>query len=411
MKHLKKTALAIFLLLSAIIILPTGAENFLVRAQLDKAISALSNESNQFSLLYDDVSVKGLYPAKRIVMLRPRVTVKTPNGAVVYAFDDAQLNMQSSQLMHWKLELPNSFSIFQNLKKIASAKFNGTINADVILAGIGSKSTEITFDLPSRMVVSRDDMPQKPAFISFDEKPVLGIKTDALGKPEYVRATVKNMIAQGPVPDDRYVLEEGNFVYQRSLQPSQKTMQDIELVLNKLEVPYYIHPYGAGTLILRANLIGDYNFSDDAAGNALQMLTKAGDIEILEASYNAKDFGLNLKGNIQTVPADMPLGSGQLVVRNVPFVLNEIIENNMLSADRRALLYTALSTMTGDSVSDLKDANIPLEKKSGSELLIGGVTLSSLREAVIKNDVRVIKSAKTTDQSSSPASMKSIPNE
>lgn len=389
MKMLKKIALAVVLILAAVIILPTGAENFLVKARLDAVVARLA-EKDGTAFNYDSVSVKGFYPAKRIELTNPRITLKTPSGAVVYGFESAELRMESPLLNKWHLTLPSPISLVQNLQKLATVKTDTPIEGDVAILSLTEKSAEMSLAVPAKIAVLQELFPEKPAAITFSEKPVVALKLSE-GKPDYIRVSVKQMIAQGPVDADRYELADGTFIYQKSPHPEKKVMQDVELVLDKLVVPYYVHPYGEGTLIFRTNILGEYAFTDDAAGNALQLMTRTGDIQISEASYNVKDFGINLKGDMKTDIGDMPNGTGQLVLRNVPFVLNEIIENNMLSADRRSLLYTIVSTMTGDSVSDLKDASIPITRAARGDLIIGGISLSVIREAIAKNDARIIK--------------------
>lgn len=92
-----------------------------------------------------------------------------------------------------------------------------------------------------------------------------------------------------------------------------------------------------------------------------------------------KDAALKASANFTASAADsLPVGTANIALTNVPFVLGELRKYKLLDEASEPLVMALLAKITGTPADQLKDAVIPIERARGGAFKVGASTFEEL---------------------------------
>ncbi len=379
---------ALLFLLAVVVVLPTGLETVFIKPSVDRVFDSLDARAKErrtdLDIRYDTLSVSGLFWGKHLRIERPRISWSEREYTQILVIPDIQIRPRSLSFKNWQVRIEGESRIFSNVREVAKILQDTPIEADIDVESFSSKALESRIRLFRNLTIVPTLERDQQASIGFAEAPQATLRTGADGTLTYLKLDVTGMEAKGPHVIDRYALQQAAIIYEKK-QQEDSPVQELDAVIRGLEVPEYVHPYGAAFIIARASLDGELDWSGNLP---LQLMSKKTTLDLKEASLNFADFGLNAKGNMTTMIANMPEVDAQIMLRNAMLLANEAASNLAMSNEQKNFVYAALSKIAGQPTEQIQDLVIPITRAGKDELTIGAIPLSKWMKALGSLDVQ-----------------------
>jgi hypothetical protein len=139
-------------------------------------------------------------------------------------------------------------------------------------------------------------------------------------------------------------------------------------------------PYGP----LNIALEGEYSGPMPEDERAIDWTNEKALVDISNLSIEAADVALNAKLNFQTGRGELlPIGEGQLDVRNFAYVLKELRAREALGDAEAKLLDVLAKQITGTKLDAITDLSIPRKRVDGGSLQVGKSSFEELFAIVL----------------------------
>lgn len=113
-------------------------------------------------------------------------------------------------------------------------------------------------------------------------------------------------------------------------------------------------------------------------------------ITVKDLSLTTKDSSLKATANFTANASDvLPVGSANIALTNVPFVLGELHKYGLLVPQTDHLVGSVLQLVSGTPVEQIKDLNIPIERARGGAFKIGNTTFEELFALFLKEAIQM----------------------
>lgn len=109
-------------------------------------------------------------------------------------------------------------------------------------------------------------------------------------------------------------------------------------------------------------------------------------MQLKQFALTTKDASLSATANFTANSSDMlPVGTANITLTNLQFVLGELRKYNLLNAQNEPLVMAVVQQVAGMPVEQVKDLVIPIERMHGGAFKIGQSTFEELFAVMLKN--------------------------
>lgn len=400
-----------FFLPVAIVIVLVGAIAYIAsQAGLDKALvkqavdrfaadlaASTENSPAKMTFSYEDIRLQGGLTDRHAVIVKPvvREEMRRDGDVTLYRTDEVVLYPKSTDLRSLHVELAKPIRIFEE---------EGTEVADVTI----TQRTPITVDVKAEELDGKNYITSKVEFADaylIDGHPENA--ADAWNKLTLTLAPgatlTRSMIEGGQnwtspsrssfkaeniklVPDaspqDAITIEAVDSLFENRINANN---------INEVKLSANVGPVIAGTEVLPYGPLSaavDLSFE----GNLARSPEAFAEAKSSESSLKLETFNIKAKDAAIFATADfvsgagdvLPVGTANITVENLPFVLAELRERGVLADGNEALLTSVLERVTGQNVAASKDISIDIKRVRDGSFQIGDTTFEEIMALLLK---------------------------
>ena len=405
-------------LVGGFVLSKAGLDKALVKQKLDESIVNIQERARErgrdVAITYGDVEVAGNLLNKHVVVQKLVVTVKQVNRAPMTPGQTAKIDsviISTDEMAIYPRSADLSSATFSLAKPINVAGENAPdksllkMESNTPIAVTVSQKTEnnvpytvVSHDSPTQIVMTY--LHEEKAEGTEDATPTM--------TPVYQTMTMNVEAGSGfesKSATDGSGLGVANTHYKKiTFVPQHQPDNVIEIAgitssfsnsinekkLNEVKVTNSIGPITAKPELLPyAPILINVDFAfegagpnqpaDAAAANAsAPAQPKDVTITLNKLEISTKDSALSANANFVASPTDiLPVGSGQIKLTNVPFVITELRKNHLLTADVEARYFPLVELVAGAPIATLQDLDIPVKRDRGGAFQIGKTTFES----------------------------------
>lgn len=380
----------------------TGLDKALVKEAVDNFAAELKASSNDtLSFSYGDIAIEGGFRDRHAVIKNP-VLQQSPEGMeseqhIYYTTDAITLHANASDLSSMKLFLSHPIKGYKGSAMEGEAQIT-VIQKSPITAYVdavkhdGIPFVETRIELPDSMLVDGPESERDQPWNQF----TLGLKaggtvllshSTAPDAPEGLGKTDINLheLIITPQHDAKDEIRIAQFVsrYENVQDEKGKSSVSMTADVGPITGDENALPYGPIEFALNASYEGLLSSApEDFASN--EGNEKALKIETL--SLKAKDTALYATADFVSGSKDiLPVGTANITLENVPFILEEMRKHKALDASKEALFAAVVSEITGTKLSDTKDLTVDVKRVRDGAFQIGNSTFEELMALVLRS--------------------------
>lgn len=380
----------------------TGLDKALVKEAVDNFSAELKASSNDtLSFSYEDITIEGGFRDRHAIIKNP-VLQQSPEGMeseqhIYYTTNAITLHANASDLSSMKLLMPHPIKGFKGSTMEGEAQLTVIQKAPVVAHIESTKQDGIPFvetriELPDSMLVDGPESERGEPWNQF----TLGLKeggtvflshSTAPDAPEGLGKTDINLqdIVITPEHDAKDEIRIAQFVshYGNVQDDKGKSKVSMTTDIGPITGSESALPYGPIEFSLNASYEGLLSTApEDFASN--QGNEKALKIETL--SLKAKEAALYATADFVSGAKDiLPVGTANITLENVPFILKEMRKHKVLDASKEALFDAVVSEVTGTKLAETKDLTIDVKRVRDGAFQIGNSTFEELMALVLRS--------------------------
>jgi hypothetical protein len=405
-----------------------GLDKALVKQKLDESILAIKEkgraQGRDIDITYGDLEVAGTFLDKRVIVHQPVLTVKPLNRAPLAPGAVAKpdsLVITTDEMAIYPRAVDLSSATFSLAKPVNFAAENDPEKS--LLKVEASSPLAVTVSQKTvdgvAHTVTQHTAPATLTLTYLREETATGTE-DATPQVNPVYSTLLVNIAQGSTIESDSATDGSGLGHAAidfgkiSLVPQTAPETAIEIAgvhsawsnvlnekkLNVVSAKSDIGPTTANADVLPYAPIAfgmDFVFEGAAPKTAPALAAAAGEptppqestITLNKLSFTTKDSSLSAHANFVASPTDiLPVGTAELKLTNVPFVLTELRKIGLLNAQTEARYIPLLEQIAGAPIASLTDLEVPIKRERGGSFNIGKTTFEELFALLLKQAIQ-----------------------
>jgi hypothetical protein len=414
----------------------SGLDKALLKQRVDAFAASLSENARRdgrdVKFTYKDIRITGSFSDRHAELIEPQLSVKPlpikgkrvkPSDELILRTGSAEIYPKAVNLTVLHIAVPQPIDFFGGedpSKKLLTVKGSEPFGVTVGEAREDGRlylevehlippSIDLTY-LREQQAEGKEE--QTPSLVPIYE--TLTITQDAGGfirsrlsedgnRLGFADVNLKNIvIAPQDEPGSEIKVAEVTSHWEHTLDKGNKHRMAMNLQLGDITAAPEVLAYAPIRLSAEATYEGGApNSAEDiAAANNGETAFK-----LSKFALTTKDANLNATADFVANGRDiLPVGMANLSLTNVPFVLAELRKYQLLNEDNEHLVTEVTQLITGTPISELKDANVEINRIRGGSFAIGKTTFEELFAAVLKSSMtKRLGKPEATDKPVSPA--------
>lgn len=378
-----------------------GLDKALVKEAVDDFAANLQSSSHDtLSLTYKDIRIEGGFGDRHAVIVEPQLK-QSPEALeseemVIYTTDAVLLYPHSSDLSTLKLVLPHPIRGYRGVDTSVEPSITVTQRLPIEVTAetetINGKSFVVShIALPDSLLIdgrpSERDKPWNQ--MTMNMKPgatIVNSHTNSPNAPEGLGRTEINLedVVITPQHDPADAITIKKFVTRYNNTQDKNGGSHVEVTAdvgpvtgNEKTIPYapmeFTMQLGYEGLLSSA----PEDFASDTG--------KEKSLKIETLNLKMKDAAIYATADFVSGAKDiLPVGTANLTVENVPFLLGEWRASTLWSKDKETILDAAIALVTGKKLAESKDISIDIKRVRDGAFQIGHTTFEELMALVLR---------------------------
>ncbi len=412
-------AVLVVVLLAMFVVSRSGLDKALVKQQLDAFARSIAEnaraQGRDVHFTYEDVAIHGSFSGRHATVINPQLSVKPlPGPTPVKPDDEMQIRTASFDIFPRAMDLSALKLVFDKPidfvtptapeKKLMTVASHDAFTADVALTRQDNRPF-ITVDekVPANIDVTymriqeaRGEEEATPTLVPVFEtlhvaqqpggnmKMSLAQDGSGLGSSQVdMRGITLTPDAQ---PDGKISIGDITGDWSHVIDAQQRHVIHVTSHVGDVTGPQEILPYAPLSFTMAADYAGPAPQApaDAAAGHPAADAT----FKLSQFTLSSQQSKLDAKADFTATSADvLPVGTAQVTLSNVPFVLAQLHKYGFLNEENQPLIEDMAALITGSRLEDLKDADININRQHGGAFSIGKTTFEELFAVVLKDSM------------------------
>jgi len=401
-----------FILPVAIVIVLIGVIGFIAsQAGLDKALvkqavdrfaadlaKSTAESPAQMTLTYKDIRLEGGFSSRFAIIESPEIREKNlrDESVTIYRTPEIELHPTSADLSSMRIEAARPITIVGNAESSAPATTvitqKSAITVDVAPEQKNGRTYIATnVSLPDAFLLDGSaDEAGAPWQMTVTMAPGATIKRSVIeGGSDWtslsdssVSAKTIKIVPEGK-PERTITIDAIESSFSNTLNEQNLNVVDINANIGPISGSKDVLPYGAITAALELNFEGALARSPEAFAEAK---SNESSIKLKTLSLKSENAALYATADFVSGASDLlPVGTANITVENLPFVLEELHKTAVLDEQNEKLLATVVERTTGQPIGTVKDLSIDIKRVRDGAFQIGNTTFEEIMALVLKS--------------------------
>lgn len=413
-------------LVAGFVISKAGLDKALVKQKLDESIVTLKErgraQGRDIDIQYGDLEVAGTFLDKRVIVYKPVLTIKPLNRApltpgqaakpdsLIITTDELAIYPRAVDLSSatFSLEKPINFAAENEPEKsLLKMESNAPLAITATQKTVGgTPHTVLTHTPPSEVTLTylheekasgtEDATPTvTPVYETMLVKIEPGSSfesdsaTDGSGLGTMVTNYKKVTLVPQQAPDTQIEIAGITSSYSNVLNEKKLNVVHAKSDIGPITAKPEVLPYAPIAFSMDFAFEGAAAKAPTAEAAAVNASTPTEPKEVTltlnKLEFTTKDAALNANAHFVASPTDiLPVGTAEVKLTNLPFVLEELRKNNILNAQNESRYLPLVELVAGAPIAGIKDLDVPIKRERGGAFNIGKTTFEELFAALLK---------------------------
>lgn len=379
-----------------------GLDRALVKESVDNFAANLQASSHDtLSFSYKDIKIAGGLTDRHAILIEPKLE-QSPEGLeseqkITYTTEEAVLYPTSSDLSSLKIVLAKPIKGYKGSDAAGGPSITVTqrvpFEIDAGQKDINGKPfIESKVSIPDSLLVDGPESERGKPWNQFTVslKPgahILNTHSTASDAPEGLGKTdiALDEVTLTPEHDasDAISIAKVHTHYENKQADSGSSQVEVTADVGPITGSEKSLPYGP--IEFTANLSYDGLISNAPQDFANQQETGEKSLKLETFSLKAKDAALYATADFVSGAKDvLPVGTANVTIENMPFILKELRSQKALDAQNEAILAAVIQQVTGKPLEEATDVSVDIKRVRDGAFQIGNTTFEELAAVVFR---------------------------
>lgn len=377
-----------------------GLDKALVKQAVDHFAADLAASTEHapahMTLTYDDIRLEGGLTNRHAILVNPAIkeVSRRDQSVTHYRTDEVALYPTSTDLTSLRLEIAKPVRVFRADETLAAATIT---QRSAIIVNVGPETrgdknyTITTVALPDAFLIDAhpDNITDPWNRLTLTLAPGATMKRSmieggadwtSLSDSSFTAKDIK--ITPDAKPADAVTIASIDTSFTNTLNEQNLNHVTLNANIGPIDSSDELLPYGPLTAIIELDFEGVLRRSPEAFAEAK---SNESSLKLETFSIKGKDAAIYATADFVSGATDvLPVGTANLTVENLPFVLGELRAREKLKPQEEQILAAVIQRATGKKLGDTTDLTIDIKRVRDGAFQIGDTTFEEVMALVLK---------------------------